>query len=516
MNKKVLLMILDGWGITSNSSVSAIAKAKTPYLDRLFAKYPHTTLNASGLDVGLPDGQMGNSEVGHMNLGAGRVVYQNLARIHKAIADRTLDQNPVLKHALNDTFARGTALHLMGLVSDGGVHSHIDHLKALCTMAVRAGLTKIFIHAFTDGRDTDPKSGLGYISDLQNFIEENKLPIKIATIIGRYYGMDRDKRWDRIRIAYDALVSGKATRATSATQAIKDSYAANITDEFVLPVILTDQNGQDFNRIAPNDTVLCFNFRTDRCREITQVLTQKSMPEHHMFTLPLRYITLTNYSSSFKNVEVVFEDQDLNLTLGEVIASHGKKQIRIAETEKYPHVTYFFSGGQEAPFEGEKRIMIQSPRVATFDLKPEMGAYEITEAILPEICKGEADFICLNFANPDMVGHTGVFEAVVKACETVDACASRVIESALAHQYAVIVLADHGNADFMINPDGSPNTAHSTSPVPFLLASNLPSVHLKQGKLGDVAPTILSLMGLSIPEVMTGNVLAQLAVSVAS
>ncbi len=506
-------MILDGWGMTTDASVSAISKAKTPFINSLFTNYPNTTLSASGLDVGLPDGQMGNSEVGHINIGAGRVVYQNLARINKAIQDGTLRQNAVLKNAFQDTFIAQRPLHLMGLLSDGGVHSHLNHLKALCKMAFEAGLTKIFVHAFTDGRDTDPQAGYGHLADFEQFIADNKLPVKVATIIGRYYGMDRDKRWDRIRLAYEALTNGKGAKYQSGLEAIKDSYAANITDEFIRPVILTDADSNAHSRIQPNDTVLCFNFRTDRCREITQVLTQKSMPEHGMKTLPLRYLTLTNYSQNFENIEVVFEDQDLNQTLGEIIAKNGKKQIRIAETEKYPHVTYFFSGGQEAPFEGEKRIMIPSPRVATFDLKPEMSAFEITESIIPELESREADFICLNFANPDMVGHTGVFEAVVKACETVDVCAKRVIEKALANDYAVIVIADHGNADFMINDDGTPNTAHTTNLVPFILVSNV-QMKLQRGKLADIAPTVLKLMGLPIPSVMTGHILVNEAISV--
>jgi len=504
MNKKVLLMILDGWGIATNKKVSAIDHAKTPFMDSVYPKYPHSRLEASGLAVGLPDGQMGNSEVGHMNIGAGRVVYQDLVKVNKAIDEKEIDTNPVLLEAIEYAKKNGKAFHLIGLVSDGGVHSHIDHLKGLCTIANNHGLKNVFVHAFTDGRDTDPKGGLGYIMDLQSHMK--KTTGALASIVGRYYSMDRDKRWERVRLAYDLLVRGIGEATTDAVSAIRKSYDNNVTDEFIKPIVVT-QSGKPVATIQEGDVVLCFNFRTDRGREITQVLTQKDFPEQEMKALDLYYITLTNYDDTFKNVKVIFDKDNLENTLGEVLANAGKKQIRIAETEKYPHVTFFFSGGRESEFPGEKRILCPSPKVATYDLQPEMSANDIKDKIIPELDKQEVDFICLNFANPDMVGHTGVFEAVVKACETVDNCAGKVVEAALRNNYATIIIADHGNADYMINDDGSPNTAHSTNLVPCVLVDNSFKGTIGDGKLADLAPTILTLMGIGIPPQMTGSVL---------
>jgi 2,3-bisphosphoglycerate-independent phosphoglycerate mutase len=504
MNRKVLLMILDGWGIATNKKVSAIDQAKTPFINSLYPQYPHSTLEASGLAVGLPAGQMGNSEVGHMNIGAGRVVYQDLVRINKSIEDKELDKNPVLTEALDYAIKNNRAVHLIGLVSDGGVHSHLDHLKGLCSIAHSKGIKNLFIHAFTDGRDTDPKSGLGFLRDLQNHL--TKTTGKIASVIGRYYSMDRDKRWERVKLAYDLLVHGKGEGTTDVLQAVQQSYDANVTDEFIKPVVATEQ-GKPVATIHENDVVICFNFRTDRGREITQVLTQQDFPEFEMKALKLYYVTLTRYDDTFKQVHVIFEKDNLENTLGEVIARAGKKQIRIAETEKYPHVTFFFSGGREEAFEGESRLLCPSPKVATYDLKPEMSAHDIKDKIIPELDKREADFICLNFANPDMVGHTGVFEAAVKAVETVDFCAGEVTRAALRNDYAVIIIADHGNADMMINEDGTPNTAHTTNLVPCILVDHLYSGKIMNGKLGDLAPTILTLMGIPVPSQMTGHVL---------
>lgn len=504
MNKKVLLMILDGWGIATNKKVSAIDHAKTPFMDSVYPKYPHSKLEASGLAVGLPAGQMGNSEVGHMNIGAGRVVYQDLVKVNKAIDEKEIDNNPVLLEAIDYAKKTGKRFHLIGLVSDGGVHSHIDHLKGLCTIAHTHGLKNVFVHAFTDGRDTDPKGGLEYIRDLQSHMK--KTTGQLASIVGRYYAMDRDKRWERVRLAYDLLVKGIGEASTDALSAIQKSYDNNVTDEFIKPIVIT-QSGKPVATIQEGDVVLCFNFRTDRGREITQVLTQKDFPEQEMKALSLHYITLTNYDDTFKNVRVIFDKDNLINTIGEVLANAGKKQIRIAETEKYPHVTFFFSGGRETEFSGEKRILCPSPKVATYDLQPEMSANDIKDKIIPELDKQEVDFICLNFANPDMVGHTGVFEAVVKACETVDYCAGKVVEAALKNNYTTIIIADHGNADYMINDDGTPNTAHSTNLVPCILVDNSFKGTISDGKLADLAPTILTLMGVPLPPQMSGNVL---------
>jgi 2,3-bisphosphoglycerate-independent phosphoglycerate mutase len=498
-------MILDGWGIATNKRVSAVDQANTPFIDSLYTRYPHSRLQASGLAVGLPEGQMGNSEVGHMNIGAGRIVYQDLVRINKAIAERELDGNPVLNEAFDYANKNGKKVHFIGLVSDGGVHSHIDHLKGLISLANRKGVKNLFVHAFMDGRDTDPKSGKGFIADLVNHLNQNTG--RLASIIGRYYAMDRDKRWERVRLAYDLLVSGKGEKTTDPLNAIQASYDNNVTDEFIQPVCITDGQGNPVATISEGDVVLCFNFRTDRGREITQVLTQQDFPEHEMRKLRLYYITLTTYDESFKDVKTIFEKDNLDKTLGEVVADAGKKQIRIAETEKYPHVTFFFSGGRELVFPGESRILCPSPKVATYDLQPEMSANDIADKIVPELDAKSADFICLNFANPDMVGHTGVFEAAVKACETVDACAKRVTEAALRNGYSTIIIADHGNADMMINDDGTPNTAHTTNLVPCILVDDTYKGKLRDGKLGDLAPTILRLMGLPAPQQMTGDVL---------
>lgn len=498
-------MILDGWGLAVNKKVSAIDQAKTPFINSLYSNYPHSTLEASGLAVGLPAGQMGNSEVGHMNIGAGRVVYQDLVRINKAVEEKELDTNPVLLEAFEYAKKNAKDIHLIGLLSDGGVHSHINHLKGLLTIANHHNLKNIFVHAFTDGRDTDPKSGFSYLQDLQNHIE--KTTGKLASIIGRYYAMDRDKRWERVKLAYDLLVKGVGAKTTNPLQAMELSYANNGTDEFVKPIVVVNEKQEPLAVIKEGDVVLCFNFRTDRGREITQVLTQQDFPEQEMKKLKLYYVTLTNYDDSFHDVKLIFDKDNLNNTLGEVLANAGKKQIRIAETEKYPHVTFFFSGGREEPFAGESRLLCPSPKVATYDLKPEMSANDIKDSIIPELKKREVDFICLNFANPDMVGHTGVFEAVVKACETVDACASAVTEAALENGYTTIIIADHGNADYMINDDGTPNTAHSTNLVPCILVDKTFRGTLHNGKLGDLAPTILTLIGLPIPKEMNGNVL---------
>ncbi|MES2590945.1 MAG: 2,3-bisphosphoglycerate-independent phosphoglycerate mutase [Bacteroidota bacterium] len=511
--KKAALIILDGWGLGDGSVSDAIANAHTPFVDSLYTKYPHSTLRTSGEDVGLPEGQMGNSEVGHLNIGAGRVVYQDLALINKAIREKTIDSVPALVKAFEYAKQNNTALHFIGLVSEGGVHSSQAHLHYLCDMAQKNGLSEVLVHAFTDGRDTDPKSGLEYIKNLQQHLDKsvsgqpNALhTAKIASVIGRYYAMDRDKRWERVKLAYNLLVNGEGSRTRDVVQAVEASYESGITDEFIKPIVAVDAAGLPIGIIKENDVVICFNFRTDRCREITQVLTQQEMPEQGMKTLPLYYVTMTNYDSTFKNVHVVYDKDNLFNTLGEVLEKAGKSQIRIAETEKYPHVTFFFSGGREKEFTAERRIMAPSPKVATYDLKPEMSALELTEAIIPELQQGNPDFVCLNFANPDMVGHTGVYAAIVKAVETVDSCLERVVLTGLHNGYSFIIIADHGNADMVINPDGSPNTAHSTNPVPCILID--PDYkQIKAGKLADIAPTILTLMGVAVPEEMTGDIL---------
>lgn len=498
-------MILDGWGIATNRAVSAVDRAKTPFIDSLYRTYSHSTLQASGLAVGLPAGQMGNSEVGHMNIGAGRIVYQDLVRINKAVEEKELDQNSVLLNAFDYARKNNKNVHFIGLVSDGGVHSHIDHLKGLITIAANNRVSNLFVHAFTDGRDTDPKSGLGFLRELTDHMAHTTG--KLASIIGRYYAMDRDKRWERVKLAYDLLVKGIGQKTTDPLGAVQASYDNNVTDEFIRPLVVTDATGKPLATIAEGDVVLCFNFRTDRGREITQVLTQQDFPEHDMKKLSLYYVTLTIYDESFRDVKAIFTKDNLDKTLGEVISEAGKKQIRIAETEKYPHVTFFFSGGREEPFAGESRILCPSPKVATYDLAPEMSANDIKDKIIPELNRKAPDFICLNFANPDMVGHTGVFEAAVKACETVDKCAQEVVAAAQKNGYTTIIIADHGNAELMLNDDGSPNTAHTTNLVPCILVDDTYKGKLRDGKLGDLAPTILTLMGIPVPRQMTGNVL---------
>ncbi len=502
-NKKAILVIMDGWGLGKIKSSDAIQNANVPFVSSLYQQYPNNTLITCGELVGLPKGQMGNSEVGHLNLGAGRIVYQELQRINVAIKTGEFQQNEILLKAIDYAISNNKTLHLMGLVSDGGVHSHINHVKALTSLCAEKGLHNVLIHAFTDGRDTDPKSGLGFLTDLQEHL--NKSTGAIATVIGRYFAMDRDKRWERVKLAYDAMVNGIGTAATDVLAAVKKSYEEGVTDEFIKPIINAGTSLD--TKMKDGDAVISFNFRTDRCREITEVLTQTDMPDAGMHKLNLHYTTMTQYNHSFKGINVVFENNDLINTLGEILQQQGKTQIRIAETEKYPHVSFFFSGGREKPFEGEKRMMIPSPKVATYDLKPEMSAVELTDAIIPEIENQTADFICLNFANADMVGHTGVWEAVIKAVETVDACVKRVVTAALNNGYTVLLLADHGNADFEINEDGSPNTAHSLNPVPLIVIDKEWKGTIKHGKLGDIAPTILTIMGLPIPKEMTGDVL---------
>ena len=493
-------MILDGWGITQDEEVSAIAKARTPFMDSLPDKFPHATLRTDGMNVGLPEGQMGNSEVGHMNLGAGRIVYQDLVKINMAVEKDTLKDEPVLEEAFSYAVKNDKPVHFMGLVSDGGVHSHINHLKGLLSAADKLGVKKKYVHAFTDGRDVDPHSGKGFIEDLLPHLE--KTNSRLASVIGRYYAMDRDKRWERVKLAYDLIVKGEGKKSTDALKAIQDSYDNDVSDEFIKPIVLTDDNGEPVAKLSEKDVVIYFNFRTDRGRQLTQVLSQDDFPEYDMKKLTLYYVTMTKYDDRFENVNVVFKKSNIKATLGEVLEYEGKKQIRIAETEKYPHVTFFFSGGREKPFKGEKRIMCNSPKVATYDLQPEMSAFEIKDKIIPEIEKESADFICLNFANPDMVGHTGDFDAAVKACETVDTCAKSVAEKAFDHDYAVIIIADHGNSEVMRNPDGSANTAHTTNPVPLILMDKQVK-QIKDGKLGNIAPTILKLMGIAQPDLMT-------------
>jgi len=501
-NKKVALIILDGWGYGKQDGSDAAYAANTPFFDSLLQKYPNSRLEASGEAVGLPAGQMGNSEVGHMNLGAGRVVYQELGRINKAIEDHSLHHNPVLLDAFNYAKSNNRPVHFIGLVSDGGVHAHINHLKALCDAADEQGIKNAFVHAFLDGRDTDPNSGVKFIADLQQHLQ--KSAVKLASMIGRYYAMDRDNRWERVKLAYELLTKGTGLPVQDAVAAIEQSYKDGITDEFLKPVVLTQPDGSPVAVIRPEDVVICFNYRTDRGREITSALSQADYPDFGMHKLKLNYVTMTTYDESFKNVKVIFTKDDLSQTLGEVLEKNNKNQIRIAETEKYPHVTFFFSGGREQEFANEKRILIPSPKVATYDLQPEMSAKGITDAITKEMETGWADFICLNFANPDMVGHTGVFDAVVKAVETADNCAEIVVSKGLQHGYSFIILADHGNSEYMVNEDGSVNTAHTTNLVPCILIDK-DYKKVADGKLGDIAPTILQLLDIPKPEVMTGN-----------
>jgi 2,3-bisphosphoglycerate-independent phosphoglycerate mutase len=500
--QKLGLIILDGWGIGKGNKADGIYHANTPFFDSMMQNYPHAQLLTHGENVGLPHGQMGNSEVGHLNIGAGRVVFQDLVKITKATEDGSLEKNPVLLNALNLAKEKNVNVHFLGLVSNGGVHSEQSHLNALIDIAENNGNKKVFVHAFTDGRDCDPKSGKGFIAELQEHINDKHA--KIASIIGRYYAMDRDKRWERIKKAYDLLVKGKGHSALDPVEAIESSYKEGITDEFLEPMVITDWEGDPIATIQPNDVVIVFNFRTDRCREITFVLTQEDMPEFGMETLPLHYVTMTRYDNRFKNVEVLFEKDNLKQTMGEVVSGLGLTQLRIAETEKYPHVTFFFNGGGEAPFKGEERIMISSPKVATYDLQPEMSAPEVADAASDFLINNEPDLMVLNFANTDMVGHTGIYPAILKAAETVDAKLKQVIETGLKLGYAFIVIADHGNSDNAINSDGTPNTAHSLNPVPIIVIGD-DVKQVKNGVSADVAPTAFTIMGIEIPELMNGN-----------
>jgi 2,3-bisphosphoglycerate-independent phosphoglycerate mutase len=502
VHKKVVLIVLDGWGIGAGDASDAIARARTPFMDELVRTAPHATLLTDGEHVGLPAGQMGNSEVGHMNIGAGRVVFQDLVRIDKAIRDGDLERDPTLQEAFRIAGGTGRRLHLIGLLSDGGVHAMRHHAETLCSLAAKAGVPEVFVHAFTDGRDADPRSGKVYMERFLSAIQGTTA--RVASVIGRYYAMDRDKRWERVAKAYDLLVHGKGTAVNDPLEAFDRSYAAGATDEFIEPFIITESNGAPLATIRPGDVVICFNYRTDRCREITEMLTQRAFTEQGTAPLDLHYVTMTEYDPTFTHVEVLFRKDDLAMTLGEVVANVGLRQIRIAETEKYPHVSFFFSGGREAPFPGESRLMVPSPKVSTYDLQPEMSAQGIVDAIVPELQKGEVDLVVLNFANPDMVGHTGVFDAVVKAVETTDNCARQVVDAGLANGYAFVIIADHGNADKALNPDGSPNTAHSTNPVPIVIVA--PGVRsVAHGILADVAPTILDLMNVKKPVEMTGS-----------
>ncbi len=497
MNKKVALIILDGWGHGRKDSSNAIYMANTPYTDSLYKNYANAELRTDGENVGLPEGQMGNSEVGHMNIGAGRVVYQDLVKINIAIREKSFQQQEVILNAYKYAQEKGKRVHLLGLVSDGGVHSHITHVQALAQLAGEFSSVSTFIHAFTDGRDTDPKSGLGFIKQLESSIITPN--VRVATVCGRYYAMDRDKRWERVKLAYDLMVKGEGEHFENAEDAIRAAYNSDVTDEFIKPAIIGDNNAT----IQEGDVVFCFNFRTDRCREITEALSQQAFPEYDMKPLRLHYITMTNYDDNFKNVHVVYDKDNLVMTLGEVISNAGKTQIRIAETEKYPHVTFFFSGGREAEFVGERRAMVSSPKVATYDLQPQMSAEGITKTITDLMKESPADFICLNFANPDMVGHTGDFQAIVKAVETTDACLKEVVSVGQPLGYSFVVIADHGNADYAVNEDGSPNTAHTTNPVPIWIIDQ-DVKKIGSGKLADVAPTILDLMGIKKPVEMTG------------
>jgi 2,3-bisphosphoglycerate-independent phosphoglycerate mutase len=502
MNKKVILMILDGWGKSPDPKVSAIDNANVPFISSLYEKYPNAQLRTDGLNVGLPEGQMGNSEVGHMNLGAGRIVYQDLAKINLAVKNKTMSQEQPLIDAFQYAKANKKAVHFLGLVSDGGVHSHTSHLRSLIDVSQDFGLEKVYVHAFTDGRDVDPKSGKKYIEDLENYIKNST--VKIASVVGRYYAMDRDKRWERVKLAYDLIVNGIGKHTVNLADSIAESYANNVTDEFIHPLTVVDKDDKPIATIKNDDVVIFFNFRTDRGRELTEALSQKDFHEHNMHKLNLYYVTMTNYNDTYQNVHVVYDKDNITETLGEVLEKHNKTQIRIAETEKYPHVTFFFSGGREQPFHGETRILRNSPKVATYDLQPEMSAFELKDALVPELKEGKVDFVCLNFANGDMVGHTGVMAAAIKACEAIDKCVKEVVEAALENNYTTLIIADHGNCETMINPDGSPNTAHTTNPVPIILVDpELRTIH--DGVLGDIAPTILELMGIEKPEVMTGK-----------
>ena len=502
--KKTALIILDGWGHGDKKKSDAIYNASTPFIDSLYSESLNSELLTDGKNVGLPADQMGNSEVGHLNIGAGRIVHQDLAKINRACKDGSFEKMTALQDIFNYVKEKNKKLHFIGLVSDGGIHSHQDHLYKLCELANKKAINQVFIHAFTDGRDCDPKSGKYFIQKL-----EGKLyGARIASVCGRYYAMDRDKRWDRIKLAYDMMVNGVGNKTNNIQESIQESYDNNITDEFIKPIIQVDNYQKHIGNIEEGDAVICFNFRTDRCRQITTVLTQIDMLDLGMRALDLHYTTMTNYDGTFKDVDVIYDKENIKNTLGEVLEKNKKMQIRIAETEKYPHVTFFFSGGREKEFVGEKRLMVESPKIATYDLKPQMSAVEVTSTIIVELQKGEADFVCLNFANPDMVGHTGDYNAIVKAVETVDLCTKEVVEAGLKNDYAFIIIADHGNADFAINIDGTPNTAHSTNPVP-CFAINTGFNKIANGKLGDIAPTILQIMGVEKPYEMTGTSLIQ-------
>ena len=504
MAKKALLMILDGWGIGDHTKSDVIYSTPTPYWDSLLAKYPHSQLQASGENVGLPDGQMGNSEVGHLNIGAGRVLYQDLVKINKAIKDGSILENPEIKSAFSYAQKTGKGMHFMGLTSTGGVHSSFEHILALCDIAKEYGLKDVYLHCFMDGRDTDPKSGKGFIHDLQEHCK--KSAGVIASIIGRYYAMDRDKRWDRIKIAYDQLVNGIGEKATDMEAAMQESYDNDVTDEFIKPIVNANVDG----RIKEGDVVIFFNYRNDRAKEITTVLTQQDMPEQGMNTIKdLQYYCMTPYDASFKGVHILFDKENVNNTLGEYLSSLGKKQLHIAETEKYAHVTFFFNGGREAPYEGEDRILVPSPKVATYDLKPEMSAFEVKDKLVEAIGTEKYDFIVVNYANGDMVGHTGVYEAIEKAVKVIDACVEATVEAAKAHDYEVIIIADHGNADHALNADGTPNTAHSLNPVPCVYVTANTGAKIQNGILADVAPTLLHIMGLPQPAEMTGKQLIE-------
>ncbi len=506
MSKKTLLMILDGWGIGNKTKSDVISQGETPYIDSLLKNYPNSQLLTDGENVGLPKGQMGNSEVGHINIGAGRVIFQDLVKINKAVKDNSISENSVLKEALKYAKENNRAVHFVGLISDGGVHSSQKHLYKLCDITGEYGLKNVFIHAITDGRDTDPRSGKGYIQELENHLKTSNG--KIASLIGRYYTMDRDKRWDRVKKGYDLMTAGIGENSTDVIDAISKSYEKGLTDEFINPVTFVDDNNQPIGIIKNEDVVICFNFRTDRLRQITTVLTQEDMPEQGMNTLDLHYLTMTRYDENFNNVHIIYDKENVKNTLGELVSKTGKKQLRIAETEKFAHVTFFFSGGQDAEFKNEKRILIQSPKVATYDLQPEMSAYKVADALVEELKKQEHDFICLNFANGDMVGHTGIYEAILKAVKAIDENVKNVVETAKANGYSVMIIADHGNADNAVNKDGSPNTAHSLNPVPCILIDN-DYTEIKNGILADVAPTLLSIMGMEIPNDMTGKVLTK-------
>ena len=501
MAKKAILMILDGWGIGNKTKADVISSTATPYWDSLLAQYPHSELQASGENVGLPDGQMGNSEVGHLNIGAGRVLYQDLVKINKSIRDKSILENPEIKNAFGYAKENGKAIHFMGLTSTGGVHSSLDHVYALCDIAKEYGLKDVFIHCFMDGRDTDPKSGKGFIADLQAHCD--KSAGVIASIIGRYYAMDRDKRWDRVKVAYDMLIEGKGEAATDMVAAVQKSYDNDVTDEFMLPIVNSTVNG---GTIKEGDVVLFYNYRNDRAKELTIVLTQEDMPAEGMKTIPgLQFYCMTPYDASFKGLHILFDKENVNNTIGEYVASLGKKQLHIAETEKYAHVTFFFNGGRETPYEGEDRILVPSPKVATYDLQPEMSAPEVADKLAEAINTQKYDFVVVNFANGDMVGHTGIYEAIEKAVVTVDKCVEQVVEAAKANDYEVIIIADHGNADNAINEDGTPNTAHSLNPVPCVYVTENKDAKIENGILADVAPTLLHIMGLPQPAEMTGK-----------